>query len=331
MAVTECLLEVVTLNLDCSVEKLLPEIQAGFRAMPKAALDVRALGAASMSFEREFVVGSIPLPVIPIPPLFFFSSIEVVAKIEGGSSARFEVGAYGHAELESSVKLSTRALPEIVPLRVNDYDAGLTLSEVDLHAHVAASIGPRLNLALFGVAGPFASAQGEVKVRAAPLEDPCWDLRFALSSNLGVRVTTPDLPIIGYATLFECSRTWAHLGAWPPREESELEREGTSSWTRPHGQIVRIAGGDPAADHRDGRCCGERLPRTKPVPISAASPAAGRRDAEGAAGGCARHGAPRLYEHTGATPRPAGSLESGCAPGESAPALRGLLHRAARD
>lgn len=203
VAVTECLLAVITLDLDCSIEKLLPEARAEFRAKPKAGLDVRAIGAATMSFEREYVVGTVDLPPIVLFPLVFIPAIEIVATIEGGSSARFDVNVKGRADLESSVKLSTRALPEIVPLRVNDHEASASIDEVDLHAHVSAGIGPRLSLALYGVAGPFASARGEASVRAAPLDDPCWSLRFALAADLGVRVTTPDLPVIGYATLFE--------------------------------------------------------------------------------------------------------------------------------
>lgn len=202
VTVTECLATIVA-GSDCSIENLLPEVTAGFGVNPYAGLDVKAIGAAMMSFEKEFVVGSIGLPPIVLGPMVFLPTIEVVAEVEGGSSARFEVQVHGEAEMESSVRLSTKRSPELVPLSVKKYEAKATPPDVDLHAYASVMAGTRLGISLFGIAGPFATAGGEVSIHARPLDDPCWSLRFALEADLGFRVTTPQLPLIGYATIFQ--------------------------------------------------------------------------------------------------------------------------------
>lgn len=205
--VTDCLASVANLlegePPSCSIDDLLPEAKTTFAVRPSLAADLTARGAASLDFERDFHVGTVHLPPIPLGPLVFVPSVDVIGNVKGGASARFEVGASASAELESSVVISTRTggTPQLVPPTLEDWDVDVRPPTVDLHAFAEASVGARLHVSLFGIAGPYATASAIARIDAAPLLNPCWAVRLGLEADLGARITTPDLPLIGYVTL----------------------------------------------------------------------------------------------------------------------------------
>lgn len=186
----------------CSLDALVPEAKTTFAVTPFVTLDVTARGAATLAYEKELEVGTIPLPIVPLGPLVFVPTVDIVAKVEGGASARFEVGATARAELESSVTVSSKhANPQYSPLGLKGHEVRAKEPVVDLHASAKTQVGARLNVSLYGVVGPYATVSGVAQIDAAPLESPCWRLRFALEGDLGVRITSPHLPLVGYVTL----------------------------------------------------------------------------------------------------------------------------------
>lgn len=189
----------------CAIDDLLPEAKMSFDVEPDVRLDVAAHGAATLAYEKEFDVGTIPFPPVPFGPLVFVPTIDILASVDGGASARFDVGASAHAKLASSVVISTKTggNPQFNPPEVKDWGVDARPPTVDLHASATASVGARLNVSLYSVAGPYATARGVAQIDAAPLEDPCWKVRFALEADLGARITSPRLPIFGYVTLID--------------------------------------------------------------------------------------------------------------------------------
>ena len=205
--VTECLKSVAKIvtgeKPSCSLDDLMPEAKASFTVDPFIQLDAKARGAASLGFEKSFEVGSVTLPPVALGPLVFVPSVDVVAEVKGGASARFDIGATVRAELTSGVTVSSKnaGRPTYDPPKVKDITFDAPPPTVDLHASAEARVGSRLNVSLFGVVGPYAMASGVATINASPLSDPCWRLDVALETELGMRITTPRLPLLGYITL----------------------------------------------------------------------------------------------------------------------------------
>lgn len=183
----------------------MPEAKTTFDVQPLVTFAVDARGAATIGFEKSIEVGTVNLPPFALGPLVFAPTVDVVAKVKGEASARFEVGASARADLQTSVVVSSKSggQPQYSPPRLKDYEVDVHPPKVDLHANATAQVGARLNASLYGVVGPYAMASGVVEVHAAPLDNPCWRVRFAVEGELGVRVTSPRLPLIGYVTLAE--------------------------------------------------------------------------------------------------------------------------------
>lgn len=225
-AVTSCLESVVNVLVgdppSCSIDDLLPEAKTTFAVKPTLSADVEARGAAVLDYEKDLQVGVVFLPPYPLGPLVFVPTIDVLGHVEGGASARFQMGASARAVLETSVSVSTKTggTPQVTPPRLADWSVDVRPPEVDLHAHAEARVGARLNVALFGVAGPYASASAVARIDAAPLEDPCWKVNLALEADLGARITTPRLPLLGYVTL-------VHWHAQPVRPFDQEVARGT--------------------------------------------------------------------------------------------------------
>jgi len=190
---------------DCSLESLLPELKATFAVDPGVSMDVTVRGAATLDFDEDLEVGQATMPPIPLGLLVFVPTVDVVAKVKGGASARFEVGASADLELTSDVTLSSKHMgtPTFTPPRLKDWHFDTKDPVIDLHAHAEASVGSRLGLSLYGMAGPYATASAFAAIDAAPLDDPCWTLRLGVESDFGFRVTTPRLPLFGYVELVD--------------------------------------------------------------------------------------------------------------------------------
>lgn len=186
----------------CTVAELLPEVKMTFDVTPFVDLDVNAVGAATLEFEREFQIATIPLAPLVLGPLVFTPSVDILATIEGGASARFEAGAYAHAKLDTSLAVSSKnpGAPKFETPELKDLDVGLRPPKVDLHAKAKASIGARLNLSLYDMVGPNATARAVARIEADPSKDPCFILNFGFELLFGVRITSPDLLGIGHIT-----------------------------------------------------------------------------------------------------------------------------------
>lgn len=202
-AVSDCLLGAIKLQLDCTPAKLLPEVKLAFEADPYMKAHVSLYGAASLAYEKNWNLITIPLSPIPIGPLVFIPSVDITAKVQGSAGAGFSVGAHGLIELKSSVALSSKTGPDVTPIAIKNIDFAADDTKVILQAQAKVGVGARLNVQLYGVVGPYAQATAFAQVQADAFANPCWSLHVGVDTVLGVRVTSPTLPFIGSVTLLD--------------------------------------------------------------------------------------------------------------------------------
>ena len=190
---------------DCSLTALLPEVKVNFNTDPHLASNVKVEGAASFSYSKDIDILSITASPFAIGPLVFVPTVDITAKIEGGAAAGFTMAAHGNIGVATGVQISSKHVgtPNLIPLTVTDKQFGADETQVTLAAHAKTGLGARLNLQLYGIAGPYVEARTYAEVKADLTQNPCWNLHVGLEGALGFRVTTPVIPIIGAVTLID--------------------------------------------------------------------------------------------------------------------------------
>jgi hypothetical protein len=193
----------------CSIDDLLPEAKAHFTVNPQASAHLTLHGAASLEYEKDFDLATANLAPIVLGPLVFLPTVDVTARVEGSAGAGFSVGAKGGATFSTGATLSSKNPnnPAIDKLRLVDTDFSADDTQVTLTAHAKAGVGPRLNVELYGVAGPYAAARAYAEIQADESGDPCWSLDVGIECDLGIKITTPTLPVLGSITLIDWSGT----------------------------------------------------------------------------------------------------------------------------
>jgi hypothetical protein len=189
----------------CDIDSLLPEAKVTFVVHPEVEADANVRGAAILEYEKELDLASQTLTPIVVGPLVFVPVADVTALLAGGASGAFSTGIHGSAVFETSVTVSTKQTqtPQFKEPVLKSTDFGPNDTSVTLHARAKVGIGARLNLLLFGVTGPYATARAYGALEADVLDAPCWSLHAGLEADLGVRVTSPALPFIGQVTLVD--------------------------------------------------------------------------------------------------------------------------------
>jgi hypothetical protein len=189
----------------CSIDALLPEAKVSFIVYPEVDADVNVHGAAILEYEKELDLASATLTPIIVGPLVFVPVTDVTALLAGGASGAFSTGVHGSALFETSVVVSSKQTqaPQFSEPKLTRTDFGPNDTSVTLHARAKVGIGARLNVLLFGVTGPYATARAYGAIEGDVLAVPCWSLHAGLEANLGVKVTSPALPFIGQVTLVD--------------------------------------------------------------------------------------------------------------------------------
>jgi len=227
-------------ELSCSIDDLIPEARVTFVVHPQVEADVGVKGAAILGFEKELELASVNLAPIIVGPLVFVPAADVTATLEGGASGEFSTGVEGSALFETSVTVSSRQTqaPQFKEPELKDADFGPKETEVTLHANAKVGVGGKLNLLLFGVTGPYAEAQPYAEIEADVFEAPCWTLKAGVECALGIRVTSPALPLVGKVVLVD----------WQAPEVTPLELElASGECEEPPDQSTLPPGSGPDA------------------------------------------------------------------------------------
>ena len=226
----------------CSIDALLPEARTTFNVDPQIHGDANVHGAAFYKYEKSVDLTTVTLPPIPIGPLVFVPTVDLTAVLSGGASGTFKTGIHGSAVFHSAVTLSTKSTspPQLTPPTLKSTDFGLNDTQITLHVEAKIAAGARLNILLFGVTGPYATALAYGRVQADLLGSPCWGLYAGVDLNLGVKVTTPALPFIGSVTLAD----------WHSPDLNPLETSiATGSCASPPNPPTLPPGSGPDANH----------------------------------------------------------------------------------
>jgi len=189
----------------CSIDDLLPEAKVGFDVDPTIHGNANVHGAAIYHFDQPVDLASTTLTPIVLGPLVFVPTVDLTADLSGGASGTFQTGIHGGAEFETSVSLSSKhpGTPRFSSPVLKSTTFDLNETRITLHAEAQIAVGARLNLLLYGVTGPFAHASTYARVEADLLGSPCWALYAGIEVDLGVKITTPAIPLIGEVTLAE--------------------------------------------------------------------------------------------------------------------------------
>jgi len=189
----------------CSIDSLLPEAKVTFVVLPEVNADANVHGAAILDYEKDVDLDSETLAPIIVGPLVFVPVADITAELSGGASGSFSTGLHGSALFETSVTVSSKqtGTPQFHAPVLKSTDFGPNDTSVSLTARAKVGAGARLNLLLFGVAGPYATARAYGAIEAEILDTPCWSLHAGIDADLGIKVTSPALPLIGEVTLVD--------------------------------------------------------------------------------------------------------------------------------
>jgi hypothetical protein len=207
--VTNCLKALVGIltgdPASCSIDDLLPEAKVTFVVLPEVKADANVHGAAILSYEKQVDLASETLTPIVVGPLVFVPVADITAELSGGASGQFSTGVHGSAQFETSVTVSSRQTdaPKFKQPVLRSTDFGPNDTSVTLHAEAKIGVGSRLSLLLAGVTGPYAEARAYASIAGDVQDTPCWSLHTGVDANLGVRVTSPALPVIGEVVLVD--------------------------------------------------------------------------------------------------------------------------------
>lgn len=145
------------------------------------------------------ITRSIDLASVEFQPIVFFVSgfpIVVVPRVK----IVLNIDAEGSTNIDSEVSVSAVATAGVIYEDGNwstyqNRELGFEYQEPTLHGNAAASIatGPRLELNLYGVAGPFVTGLGILDLQADTDQSPWWVLRGGFRADVGVNMSA-----IGY-------------------------------------------------------------------------------------------------------------------------------------
>ena len=189
----------------CSIDDLLPEAKVTFVVFPRVAANTNVHGAAIYQYEKEVDLASETLAPIIVGPLIFVPTADVTAQLSGGASGAFSTGLHGSAVFETSVTVSSKQTqtPQFKQPVLKSTDFGPNDTSVTLNAEAKVGVGARLNVLLFGVTGPYATARAYGALAADIFQGPCFSLHAGLEADLGIKVTSPALPLLGHVTLVD--------------------------------------------------------------------------------------------------------------------------------
>jgi hypothetical protein len=232
----DCLAHAITSG-SCSVTDLLPEAIVHFSAKVDAEAQLGMKGVAFLGYDAPYELAEVPLPKFPVGLLLFEPTLQVKAKLSGKASSQFafDIGAQASAGL--SVDISSKHAPN-PPKPTADWSFSAPLVDATLQAGGRVEAGPEVHLRLYGIAGPWASLSAFAELSADQTKTPCYELHAGVDASFGFDIVTPDLPLIGHASLAEWGQSY------------ELFNEVVDSGAckpLPGGDAPSPTGGDPDA------------------------------------------------------------------------------------
>ncbi len=204
-AVFDCLHEFLG-GGGCSVQSLLPPVQAAMKIAAQAEADLTVQGSAYLGYATEHQILSVDLTPFMIGPIPILPELEVRAEIEGEASSAFSLQGNASANIGAGASFSTK---EGVTLTPPKGDVSFTASAVDakLSAGVRVAVGPRLTARAFGLMGPYAGLRVFSELSANQEASPCWSLHGGVTGEVGFDVSI-HLPKLGEVNIANAQQSF---------------------------------------------------------------------------------------------------------------------------
>jgi hypothetical protein len=234
--IEDCVGKLLTFGLVGGDDCELPEIKAHLYVTPNAEAKIMFEGAAFKTYEKEYTLASVTVApgVIPVAPgIVFVVVVDVVARVEGRASSRFAVGASATVKATTGLEYGSLSGVSFVP-PVPSFSFAPEGTDVTLSGYAKVSVGPRLSLRLWGVAGPYAELTASASVDADQSRSPCYDVRAGADGEVGFLLTLP-----GLGTLIDEGKPFQILD----------ESVATGSCKQPPGSSSFPPGAGPDAEH----------------------------------------------------------------------------------
>jgi hypothetical protein len=249
-AVTDCLKSIPSILVgelpDCTPTALLPEVKATFEVGPDLFANADLIGSASLKYEKQVSILKTTLAPIPIGPIVLVPGVDIVGGLKGSAGARFKTGFDSELSVRMKLVSSTKNGVSINPPEITRSKLEARPTELSIMADGRLTLGARLSISIYGIAGPYAQADSFAAIGADISRDPCWQLTAGLSAAAGLLVTSPRLPVIGYVTLVDVKTPDLQLFDSGPLASGSCGFSGTSQTTLPGSGPSEQSYGSPA-------------------------------------------------------------------------------------
>lgn len=167
-----------------------------FVAYMKEAVDVKLSGALSLDFEEEIKVatyyfGAIVVPVGPVPVVFTLS-LDVHVGAKGKLEARIVAKAEQSLQVSVGAEYKKKDGWKNLSSFENEFD--FPTPEITAAASARAFAKPTINVAIYGISGPYLSSSAFIEADAELDRDPFWNLHAGMDLGVGFKA---ELPVIG--------------------------------------------------------------------------------------------------------------------------------------
>lgn len=167
-----------------------------FRIDLEESVDVEVRGTKQGLFDERIPVasynfGSITIYVGPVPVVF-----NVSMQIEVGAEGQFEATMVATAIQQTSVTLGAEYREDDGWKNLSNVDSSFSFPPPELSAEGAARafVEPRLDVRIYGLAGPFVLATAYVEADAELFRSPFWQVHAGLDFGVGFVI---ELPVVG--------------------------------------------------------------------------------------------------------------------------------------
>ena len=176
------------------------DLRTGFTIDGDLDVSLAIVGKSSLAFEREDQLSSVILtPPITIGPLVFVPSLSLVSRVSGGITGELEMGFGVGADLGVGFSYDADEDYPKPYLSGPSFSSMAPSATVSSLANIRAELELRVNLMLYGFAGPYASiiAYGDVDLDHS--RDPCWQLTAGLQGGAGASIGVFDQTLASIA------------------------------------------------------------------------------------------------------------------------------------
>ena len=183
------------LTLEVKTEWLsLERLKVGTEVKQESELTISTTLPA-LEFEKELVIADLYFGAFAVGPVVIVPNLELLLGANGELQAQVSTG------MAENMSVSAGAVYEKSSWTpYSDFSSEWSFDPPSLSAsaRVKAYVGPRLNLMLYGVAGPYFQLDGYLELEADVGKTPWWELYVGLEAFLGIKGEILGIELLNY-------------------------------------------------------------------------------------------------------------------------------------